>query len=357
MNKSNKLNIIISILLLALFLYLAFRNVNFKELVGILETANYLYVILGALIGAVGGSLVRSYRWKFLLAPIKKDIKFKNLFSTTVIGYFVNNLIPRSGEVVRPVLFGNIEGVSRAAAFGTIIVERIIDTVTFLIMFVVCMLTFQSRISNAIPGMNVAVILLTIFSFLLMIWVLFMMFKTEKSLKIVKFFSRALPHKYREKIDRFFISLVNGFEFLRKPDLMLKIGFYSIILWIFYLVSTFIPFYSFGILVDSGSGVWENLWNANLLLVLINVAMFVPSPAATGPYHYVCKATLTTVFAVDNAKSLGYATSTHAMGFIVYLILGLYYFITSKYKISELLAASPVSNSPPNVDVAAKTPV
>lgn len=336
MKKGKILNIIISTLLLALFLYLAFRNVNLPELLTILKTTNYLYVFIGGLIGVVGGSLVRSYRWKFLLVPIKENVKFRNLFATTIVGYMVNNLIPRSGEVVRPVLFGKSEGVSRASAFGTIIVERIIDTVMFLLMFGVCLIFFQNRISGAFPEMNTAVIILTALIFLLTIWVFFTMFKTGLSLRILKFFTRILPHHYQEKIDRIFVSLVNGFEFIKKPDLMLKIVFYSIILWICYLVSTFIPFYSFGILINGSHGLWETIWDGNLLLVLISVSMFVPSPAATGPYHYIVKVTLTVIFSIDNAKALGYATSTHAMGFILYLILGLYYFITSNYKLSEL---------------------
>jgi uncharacterized protein (TIRG00374 family) len=336
LKKGRILNILISTVILALFLYLAFRNVNLSELVQILESTNYLYVFIGGLVGVVGGSLVRSYRWKFLLAPIKKDTKFGNLFSTTVIGYMVNNLIPRSGEVVRPVLFGKREGISRAAAFGTIIVERIIDTVMFLLMFGVCLIFFKNRITDAFPEMNTAVIILSGLSFILTIWVLFTMFKTDLSLKILKIFLKIFPASIQDKIDKIFVSLVFGFESLKKPGLLLKITFYSIILWLVYLLGTLIPFYSFGILSGGNFSLWETIWDGNLLLVLISVSMFVPSPAATGPYHYIVKVTLTVIFSIENAKALGYATSTHAMGFLIYLVLGLYYFIVSNYKISEL---------------------
>ena len=286
-------------------------------------------------LGAIGATFIRAQRWKYLLAPIKKDVSYKNMFSTILIGYMMNNLIPRSGEVARPVIFGKQEGISKAAAFGTVLMERIIDTVTFLLMFGVCLIFFKGRITNAFPEMNTAVIILSVLSFLLMIWVIFTMFKTELSLKIIKFFSKVLPKRFQDKIDKIFVSLIYGFEFLRKPDLVLKIIFYSILIWIVYIFATFIPFYSFDILVNHGS-FWESLWDANLLLVLINVSMFVPAPAGTGPYHYICLVTLTTIFSIDNAKALGYGTATHAMGFLIYLIFGLYYFIVSNYKFSEL---------------------
>ena len=129
MSRSRKLNILVSTLLLALFLYLAFRNVNLSELLNILKTTNYLFVFIGVFVGVVLGSAIRAVRWGVLLEPIKKDIPFKSLFATTVIGYMLNNLLPRSGEVARPYLLGKHENLSRASAFATIIVERIIDTV------------------------------------------------------------------------------------------------------------------------------------------------------------------------------------------------------------------------------------
>jgi glycosyltransferase 2 family protein len=258
--------------------------------------------------------------------------------SSTAIGYMLNNLIPRSGEVARPYLLGKHEGISKAAAFGTIIIERIIDTLSFLLMFGLALIYFKNRISSAIPDIDTAVIILTIFIFLLFFWVIFTMFRTEQSLKLIRFFTRVFPLKYRNKIDQIFSSLVNGFHSLRKPKLLLMIGFYSAVLWIVYLVSAYIPFYAFDIFTGQGSNtsLLEGLWNANILLVLINVSQFIPAPAATGPYHYIVKVSLVSIFAISEGKALGYATSTHLMNFIIYTIVGIYYFVVSNYKISEL---------------------
>ncbi len=335
LSRGKKINIVVSTLLLALFLYLAFRNVNFKELKDILETTNYLYVFIGGVLGIYGATIIRCIRWGIMLDPIKPNIPFKSLFSTTVIGYMVNNLIPRSGEVVRPYLLGQHEGISRTSAFATIIIERIIDTLSFLIMFSFALIFFRGSISAAIPGIGSAIIALAVLTVLLTIWIIFTMFKTEASLKMVKFFTKFLPEKLHVKVDKMFTSLVNGFVILRKPDLLLKIAFYSVLIWIIYIFSTYIPFYSFDILTGSGN-LAKGLWDANLLLVLVNVAMFIPVPAATGPYHWICKVTLVSIFSVGEPKALGYATATHAMAFLLFLVAGLYYFITSQYKFSEI---------------------
>lgn len=337
MSRGKKLNIVISTLLLAVFLYLAFRNVNIHELWNILKTTNYLYVFIGMALGVFGGSAIRAIRWGVLLEPVKKDIGFKNLFATTIIGYMMNNLFPRSGEVIRPYILGKHENISRASAFATIIVERIIDTVMFLLMFGVALLYFQDKITNAIPSIGSAVIILSAAIFLMLAWILFMLISPSKSLKVVKFMTGFLPAKLHEKVDNIFDSLLTGFEVLKKPSLFFRIAIYSIILWAVYLFSTYIPFYSFNILLtENGTSLLKGLWDANLLLVLINVAMFIPSPAATGPYHYICKVTLVNMFAVSETNALGYGTTTHAMSFVLYLIAGLFYFFKYNYKFSEI---------------------
>ncbi|MBL8017511.1 MAG: flippase-like domain-containing protein [Ignavibacteria bacterium] len=337
MSRGRKLNIVISTLLLAVFLYLAFRNVNINELWNILKTTNYLYVFIGMALGVFAGSAIRAIRWGVLLEPVKKNISFKNLFATTIIGYMMNNLFPRSGEVIRPYILGKHENISRASAFATIIVERIIDTVMFLLMFGVALLYFQDKITNAIPSIGSAVIILSAAIFLMLAWILFMLISPSKSLKVVKFMTGFLPAKLHEKVDNIFDSLLTGFEVLKKPSLFFRIAIYSILLWAVYLFSTYIPFYSFNILLtDNGTSLLKGLWDANLLLVLINVAMFIPSPAATGPYHYICKVTLVNMFAVSETNALGYGTTTHAMSFVLYLIAGLFYFFKYNYKFSEI---------------------
>ncbi|MCX7877415.1 MAG: flippase-like domain-containing protein [Ignavibacteria bacterium] len=334
MVKKKKLNILISISLVVFFLYLAFRNVNFSELFEILQNTNYIYVFIGTFTGVVIGSLIRSARWKVLLEPVSRGLRFRNLFSSTVIGYMFNNFFPRSGEIIRPYILGKQENISKASAFATVIVERIIDTVMFLLMFAVALIYFKDSISRAIPEIGSAVLLLSLLIFLLLLCIIFMMLKPETALAFIKFFSKFLPDKIHKRVDDIFSSMLNGFDVLKTPSLFLKLAFYSLMLWIAYLLSAYIPFYSFGIL--TGTTLLKGLWNANLLLVLINVAMFVPSPAATGPYHWICKVTLMNMFYVSEAASLGYATATHAMMFLMYLVMGIYFLISYNYKISEI---------------------
>ncbi|MFM8436880.1 MAG: lysylphosphatidylglycerol synthase domain-containing protein, partial [Candidatus Kapaibacterium sp.] len=46
---------------------------------------------------------VRAWRWQTLLGPIRSEpVSMFNLFSAVMVGYAANNILPRSGEVLRP---------------------------------------------------------------------------------------------------------------------------------------------------------------------------------------------------------------------------------------------------------------
>lgn len=71
----------------------------------------------------------RGARWRALLAPIK-SIRYPRVLGYTYIGYLANNVLPaRLGELYRSHALGEGEGVSRPTVLGTVVVERVVDTV------------------------------------------------------------------------------------------------------------------------------------------------------------------------------------------------------------------------------------
>src|SRR3954471_14597857 len=78
---------------------------------------------------------IRAWRWQSLLAPIGPT-RYRVAFETTVIGFAANALIPgRVGEVLRPYLLARRESLNATSAFATIILERVLDRATVLILF------------------------------------------------------------------------------------------------------------------------------------------------------------------------------------------------------------------------------
>ena len=125
----------------ALFLYLAFRKVDWGKMAGAFVGVNYPLVLLGACVGLCG-FVIRAFGWKHLLAPVGRLSGWR-LFSPVAIGYMANNLLPaRLGEFARAYVVGKRENVSKSAALATILIERIFDGLTLLLILAVVSVFF-----------------------------------------------------------------------------------------------------------------------------------------------------------------------------------------------------------------------
>ena len=103
-------------------------SVDLPRAMDVLRTANPLWIL-----SMFGTTLIdvaaRGGRWRALLAPIK-HIPYRRVLGYTYLGYLANNVLPaRLGELVRSHALGEGEGVSRPTVLGTVVVERIVDTV------------------------------------------------------------------------------------------------------------------------------------------------------------------------------------------------------------------------------------
>lgn len=98
--------------------------------------ADYFYVLLSLFI-ALFGYWSRAYRWKFALNHLGYQTKFHNTLMTVCVSYLVNLTIPRSGEITRAALLKKYENVPFDKGFGTIVAERIVDMLIFLLFVVI----------------------------------------------------------------------------------------------------------------------------------------------------------------------------------------------------------------------------
>ncbi len=129
---------------LIIYKYRQFTPAQIEEMRGYFTSADYFYINLSLVI-AVLGYLSRAYRWKFSLNHMGYDSRFANNLMAVCISYFVNLTIPRSGEISRAVILKKYEGIPFDKAFGTIVAERIVDFLIFL-LFVGVSLIFQFEV-------------------------------------------------------------------------------------------------------------------------------------------------------------------------------------------------------------------
>ncbi len=323
----------VSIILTVGFLYFAYKGTDFPRLLDILSHTNYLWV-LAALPPLLVSHLFRTWRWEYLLRPVKKDLRFRNLWSALVVGYMLNNLLPKVGELVRPLAINKLERVSRSAAFGTLIVERIFDVLSFLVMVALLPLFYSGPLLQTFPWLREAGIWITIVTLSGLGVCVFFMVNRETVVRFLEFFTRHLSEKRAKLIHRIAHSFLDGFLFLKDPGNYLIIGILSILVWGLYIFMTYLPFYAFGLTekynLDFGS--------AFVLQTISSIGYMIPTPGATGSYHYFTVETLTKLYHVDAELARSYAAVTHAVGFISITLIGLYYFWIDKLHLAEFKA-------------------
>src|SRR3954462_12062221 len=127
----------LGVLLSAGFLVLAFRGIKFGEVATQVRHANLALLALSTVVATCTFPL-RARRWRPILDPIAPNLPFAPLWSATVIGMMINNVLPaRAGEPARAyALSRSTPAVSFPAAFASLAVDRLFDMIVmFGLMF------------------------------------------------------------------------------------------------------------------------------------------------------------------------------------------------------------------------------
>lgn len=118
-------------------------QISVSKLVQYFKDADYFWIILGVSFGVLS-HLSRAYRWLFMAEPLGYKPKLANSFMSVYSAYLINLTIPRAGEVARASILTNYEGIQFEKGFGTIVAERVADTIMlFLIIGLALVLEFE----------------------------------------------------------------------------------------------------------------------------------------------------------------------------------------------------------------------
>lgn len=328
----NTLSTLFSIVLAAVFLYFAFRGKDINELWHSLIDVHWSWFVV-LFVGSALSHVIRAWRWKYLLFPIKKSVSIRNAFSVTMIGYLVNNVVPRLGEFVRPFAMKKLEGVSKSATMGTIVLERILDLVTFALVVLTVLSINGDYFALWFPSMAQFQWLFFVASVVMMIIFVLIFLKAELLFLFLKRSLFLFPHQIRSQAEKIFASFLSGFQASKHPGNYLMIAITSLLIWISYIVLLYIPFFIYNFPHDNAL----NFGSAAVLQVASGIAFLIPTPSGIGSYHAFTSFTLTELYHIAPDKALSYAVYTHAVGFLTTTILGLYFFVVDKIHVGDVL--------------------
>lgn len=210
-----------------------------------LRTADYKWFVLAVFVGALA-HLSRAIRWQQLLISLNRKAGLGNRFYAVMIGYLANYGLPRSGEFVRGGLLLESDNVPFSEAFGTIVVERIVDTLCLLIVFLLVLLFEFSQLQtlwvqyiwkpmstkvSALAG-NTTTLLILVTCVIL--------FAT-----ILIFFRKKIGNFFTGKLGSFITGFKNGILSVRKVPRPGWFIFHYLFIWSCYLLSLYLCFFCF----------------------------------------------------------------------------------------------------------------
>ncbi|HEV8537351.1 MAG TPA: lysylphosphatidylglycerol synthase transmembrane domain-containing protein [Bacteroidota bacterium] len=329
---SNSFKYVFSIALTLGFLYFAFKGTDFQALWTILSHANYWWA-LAMIPPLLLSHICRAWRWEYLLRPVKKDLKFRNLFSAMSVGYLVNNILPKVGEIVRPYAIGRLERISRSSALGTLLVERIFDMVSFLLMIAMIPLVYSGPLTQVFPWLEETGIWISVVTVAGIAILTFLMLRRDVVVWLLNFVTRHFSPRRAKFIERVVHSFLDGFLFLKEPKNYFIIAILSILVWGLYIIMMLVPFYAFGLEQKYAL----DIRSAVVLQGISSIGYMAPTPGATGPYHYFTVQALTKLYGVDDELARSYAVVTHALGYLTTSILGMYFVLHDKLHLVDLM--------------------
>ncbi len=308
----------LSLLLAAVLLALFFRGVDWHAMGRALRAADPVYLAAVVLV-TIATYAARSWRWGFLLAPLAR-VPFGHLFSATFVGFMTGLLIPRAQEVVRPYLIARRHPVSTSAAFASVVLERLVDAITVLLLFALYLYVLPTPEAQTrgplIAALKVAGAGAGAFALAVLALLLLWHRHADRAMRIAERLARPLPTRFGAAISKAVHSFGEGLAVLKaSPAHLAAILGQSLVVW----------------LLLAGGIYWNNrafgldlpFHTAFLILAFLTVGVAIPTPGTVGGFHAFYRAALTEAYGVDNDVAAAAGIASHALTNLPVLVLGL----------------------------------
>jgi hypothetical protein len=249
---------------------------------------------------AIFSHVLRAQRWKMLLKPVGYNTSLLSNFLSVMVGYLVNLVIPRGGEVSRCYNLYKLEKSPVEVSFGTVVVERLVDLVFLLALIILAFIVEFDKLFAFIETLPIQTsgfagkaigILLAGGVIVALGWLLFRLASKN------------------EKLHAMLTKLLQGFKdgFAAIFKLEHKLGFiaYSVAIWLLYFLMSYCVVMAFAETSSLG-------FHAVLSLFAIgSIAMAVPLPGGTGSYHALVPAGLVFLYQIPQSEAVAFTFVFH----------------------------------------------
>lgn len=299
-------------------LFFFLRGVDWTQLGDVFRQARPAYLV-GIVAMSILTFMVRAWRWGDLIRPVVR-VPYWRLVSITYVAFMASLVIPRAAEVVRPYVVSREHKVPFAAVFASIVLERLIDLVTVLLLFAAYLyvlpvpaaqthgpLMHVLGVAGAFTGLGALVIgaLLLVFYN-----------HTERTLGLLGGLFAKLPTRFATLLTDALRGFGEGLAVLKATPRHLAVVFgQSVLLWLCVGATVYCSHLAFGIALP---------FHASFLVIaFLTVGVAIPTPGMVGGFHEFYKLAMTEVFAVGADAAIAGGITMHFLTQLPVLVIGL----------------------------------
>lgn len=322
--KKDIIKFVFSLILTAVFLYIAFYNVDFGEVLNTVSRASIFWIVVFVIV-LISSHYLRAVRWKVIISSVKSDTSMKNLFGALMVGYGVNCVIPRLGEITRAVMLGKWEHISRSSMFGTVVLERVIDVIFLGLSVIAAALIYNGDIYLSFPWLKTTLYITSVLIAAFLVFLFLVVRYKEKFYGVIINLLGRISENLAHHAGYVFRMLTEGFSSLKGTKNYILTFLLSILIMFLYALNSYIGMIMIGMQNANFGMAW-------VLMSISAIGVVIPTPGGTGSYHALAKSALVLLFGYGEVISLAYAFLTHIISYFLFIIFALIIlFVLNRY--------------------------
>jgi glycosyltransferase 2 family protein len=330
-------------LLAVLLLWLSLRHTDLSALWDTVMGANPLWIFLAFLVMNLA-HVMRAHRWRYLLGNKYRQLSLWPLWSALMLGYGINVVLPRVGEISRPLYLSRISIVGTAESLATVFVERFLDLLMLPILLGLSFLAVGETFLQAfdhplfhktflglrLDVQGISLLILGVCS-TAALGLIGLVYAYNRGLR--HWCHRQLPHA----IVAFVEQTVNGLTVLRGRQIALATGIDTLLIWTGYVLSMYLLTFS----IDLGGTTAPSVLQAIILLTAATFGLMFPTPGGLGSYGFAVSLALQTIYAVPLLQANAYALLANVLLVILPAVVAsaLVFLVTGRRRLPVLPSA------------------
>lgn len=312
---SSAVKIILSSLLAAGLLFLAFKGTDWKNFSEGLKSTHWGWIMM-SVAAALAALVLRAERWRLQLTVLDQSVGRGAVWHGSNIGNFFSLILPGSGEFIR-CGYVTTEKAGYDKVFGTIVVERLWDIIAVAALFTAALVSnndvlapfmnehITGPLMNWIADAPLWIAAVPVVLFLVFIITVFI-FRDR-----IPFFSRCAGAVR---------GIGTGMTAFFKMDRKTLFLIYTAGIWMMYILMTY-----FTILGIRGMESFD-FRDAVFISATGNIASIIPTPGNLGAYHYLVGLAISNIYLNSTGitdTALLCATLSHGTHALLLIVLGL----------------------------------